>query len=80
MSFQRSPAPTDTPAFIEQCYLSAVDSISVIDSLLAKVDKTVVEVAALDRNVKHLEILLAKSFWTTEDLAPLTSAVLRGRQ
>jgi hypothetical protein len=27
------------------------------------------------RNVEHLQIMLAKDFWTTEDLAPLWAAV-----
>jgi hypothetical protein len=28
----------------------------------------------LSRNKEHLKIMLAKDYWTTEDLAPLTTA------
>ena len=29
----------------------------------------------VDRNVEHLKIMVAKDFWTTEDLTPLTAAI-----
>lgn len=30
---------------------------------------------AIDRNVRHLEIMLAKDYWTDEDLSAATAAV-----
>jgi hypothetical protein len=30
---------------------------------------------ALSRNKSHLEIMLAKDFWTTEDLQPFRDAI-----
>jgi hypothetical protein len=30
---------------------------------------------ALQRNKSHLEIMLAKDFWTTEDLQPFRDAI-----
>jgi hypothetical protein len=29
----------------------------------------------LDRNKRHLEIMIAKDFWTTEDLQPFRDAI-----
>jgi hypothetical protein len=33
---------------------------------------------AIQRNVAHLEIMVAKDFWTTEDLQPFHDAIAAG--
>jgi hypothetical protein len=33
---------------------------------------------AIDRNVRHLQIMKAKDFWTTEDMAPIDAAIATG--
>jgi hypothetical protein len=33
----------------------------------------------VDRNVRHLEIMVAKDFWTTEDMTSANSAITAGQ-
>ena len=33
----------------------------------------------VDRNVEHLEIMVAKDYWTSEDLTPFNSAITAGK-
>ncbi len=55
---------------IAQSYSAAMDSVRLINELKAKTILTEDEVDRLKRNQEHLEIMLAKDFWTTEDLTP----------
>ena len=34
---------------------------------------------AVDRNVKHLELIVAKDYWTTEDMTSVNSAITSGK-
>jgi len=65
---------TLTPEQIAQHYSAAMDSVNLINagkpSTMTDADWT----ACLSRNKEHLQIMLAKDFWTTEDLAPLQAA------
>ena len=63
-----------TPAQIAQDYKAAMDSVNLING--GKPDNmTDADWAdCLSRNKEHLKIMLAKDFWTTEDLAPLQAA------
>jgi hypothetical protein len=65
---------TQTPEQIAQHYSAAMDSVNLING--GKPDNmTDAEWAnCLSRNKEHLKIMLAKDFWTTEDLAPLQAA------
>lgn len=59
-------------------YKSAMDSVNLINSYLsdppAGMDGD--EVAdAIDRNVRHLQIVVGKDFWTDEDLTPFHDAI-----
>ena len=56
-------------------YAAAMDSVKLIKALRAKASLTEEEQATIARNVEHLEIMLAKDYWTTEDLTPIQSAV-----
>ena len=60
---------------IAQHYKAALDSVALINS--PKPEDTSAEDWAdtVKRNKEHLEIMLAKDFWTTEDLKPLQDAV-----
>jgi chemotaxis regulatin CheY-phosphate phosphatase CheZ len=51
-------------------YVSALDSVNLIKELRAKETLTEDEEKTIQRNVEHLEIMLAKDYWTTEDLTP----------
>ena len=63
-----------TSAQIAQHYSAAMDSVNLING--GKPDNmTDAEWAdCLSRNKEHLKIMLAKDYWTTEDLAPLQAA------
>lgn len=60
-------------------YSAALDSVKLINGLLAKPSLIEEEQATVDRNVEHLETMVAKDFWTTEDLSPLTDAIAAGK-
>jgi hypothetical protein len=63
-----------TPKEIAQNYKAAMDSVNLING--SKLERmTDAEWAdCLSRNKEHLKIMLAKDYWTTEDLAPLQAA------
>ncbi len=52
-------------------YVSALDSVNLINELKAKETLTEEDEKTIQRNLEHLEIMLAKDYWTTEDLTPL---------
>jgi hypothetical protein len=35
--------------------------------------------ACVDRNVEHLEIMVAKDFWTTESMTAVNAAITAGK-
>ena len=61
-------------AQIAQHYSAAMDSVNLINA--GKPDNTTDEEWAdcVSRNKEHLLIMIAKDFWTTEDLTPLQQA------
>lgn len=65
-----------TPEQIARHYSAAMDSVNLINELKAKSVLTVEETARMKANKDHLEIMLAKDFWTTENLTPLQAAVV----
>jgi cobyrinic acid a,c-diamide synthase len=34
---------------------------------------------AIDRNVRHLELMIQKDYWTTENMAPVVEAISTGK-
>jgi hypothetical protein len=60
---------------IARHYSAALDSVSLING--DKPDNTTDEEWAdtIARNKEHLTIMIAKEFWTDEDLTPLKKAV-----
>jgi hypothetical protein len=69
---------TPTAEEIAQHYSAAMDSVNLINTLMAQDSRTTEEQDTVDRNVDHLEIMVAKDFWTTEDLTPLNNAITAG--
>jgi hypothetical protein len=63
-----------TPEQIAQHYSAAMDSVNLINR--GKPDNmTDADWAdCLSRNKEHLKIMLAKTYWTNENLAPLQAA------
>ena len=65
---------TITPEQIAQHYSAAMDSVNLINGTKPE-DMTAEDWAdCLARNKEHLKIMLAKDYWTTEDLEPLRTA------
>ena len=63
-----------TPQEIAKHYSAAMDSVNLINRG-KNVNMTDAEwVDCLKRNKEHLKIMLAKDYWTTENLQPLTDA------
>jgi hypothetical protein len=60
-----------TPEQIAQNYSAAMDSVNLVNELKAKESLTEDEEKTIQRNLEHLEIMLAKDYWTNEDLTPL---------
>jgi hypothetical protein len=59
---------------IAKHYSAALDSVALINAGKPE-DMTDLDWAdCLSRNKEHLVIMLAKDFWTTEDLTPLRTA------
>jgi hypothetical protein len=56
---------------IAKNYAAALDSVNLIKELRAKETLTEDEEKTIQRNLEHLEIMLAKDYWTNEDLTPL---------
>ena len=69
---------TPTAEEIAQHYSAAMDSVNLVNELMAQDSRTTEEQDTVDRNVDHLEIMVAKDFWTTEDLTPLNNAITAG--
>ena len=70
---------TPTAAEIAQNYSASLDSVTVITDLMALSSRDADQTATVARNVEHLELMVAKDYWTTEDLAPLNSAITAGK-
>ena len=73
-------ATTDvkTAEEIAQDYSAMLDSVSLINEMRTNPpeDMTDEEVAdTISRNVEHLEIMVAKDYWTTEDMTAVNTAI-----
>ena len=68
---------------IAQHYSAMGDSVDlingIIDGSLMADDTQEDKNDCVDRNVRHIQIMLAKDFWTTEDLQPANDAVTAGQ-
>ena len=70
---------TLTATEIAQHYSAAGDSVTLINELVALSERDDEQVDTVRRNVEHLELMVAKDYWTTEDLAPFNAAVTAGK-
>lgn len=70
---------TPTAEQIAQHYSAALDSVTLITELMALSSRDTEQTDTVARNVEHLEIMVAKDYWTTEDLAPLNNAIAAGK-
>ena len=65
-------APTSEQ--IAQHYRAAMDSVNLINDSKPEFMSDADWADCVRRNKEHLNIMLAKDFWTTEDLTPLRNA------
>ena len=63
-----------TPEQIAQHYSAAMDSVNLINAGKPERMDDAEWADCLVRNREHLRIMIAKDFWTTEDLKPLQDA------
>ena len=64
---------------IAKHYSAALDSVNIINDHVAIETLDTEQSDRVARNVEHLELMVAKDFWTTEDLAPLNAAIAAGK-
>jgi hypothetical protein len=60
-------------------YSAALDSVNLVNELAAKAELTEDEEGTIRRNVEHLELMVAKEFWTNQHMKPLTDAIAAGK-
>ena len=65
---------TLTPEQIAQHYSAAMDSVNLINGGKPESMTDAEWDDCLSRNKEHLKIMLAKPYWTNEDLTPLQAA------
>ena len=68
-------AEQPTAEQIAKHYSAAMDSVALINSTKPEGMENSEWADTIARNKEHLNIMLAKDFWTTEDLTPLEDAV-----
>ena len=59
---------------IAQDYKACMDSVNLINAGKPELMEDAEWADCLSRNKEHLKIMLAKDFWTNEDLTPLQAA------
>ena len=73
------PEETLTAEEIQAHYDAALDSVTLINELMALDSRDDEQTATVARNVEHLQIMVAKDYWTdAQDLAPLNAAITAG--
>ena len=65
---------TPTAEEIARHYSAAMDSVNLINAEKPEFMSNADWADTIARNKEHLKIMLAKDFWTTEDLTPLQAA------
>lgn len=65
---------TPTPEQIQRHFNAAMDSVNLINGGKPENMTDADWADCLSRNKEHLKIMLAKDYWTNENLAPLQAA------
>jgi len=65
---------TPTPEEIQRHFNAAMDSVNLINAGQPEGMTAEDWADTVERNREHLKIMLAKDFWTSENLAPLQAA------
>ena len=75
MSSPPNPFETITAEEIAQHYSAALDSVNLINAVIADPAAYVNDETVIQRNVDHLKIVVAWPIWTDEDMTPLNAAI-----
>jgi hypothetical protein len=72
-----------TPEQIAQHYSAMGDSVWLINAVIAgeqmASSSEQEKKSTVERNVAHLELMLAKDFWTDEDMTAVNAAIAAGK-
>ena len=72
----------ETAAQIAQHYTAMGHSVDLINAVIAgtqMADESADEKnACVDRNVEHLELMLTRDYWTSEDMTAVGAAIVSG--
>lgn len=63
---------------IARHYSAMLDSVALINALVPTQDAEKLD--TLDRNVRHLEQMLLNDWWSGYDFAPISAAIVAGKQ
>lgn len=69
---------TPTPEEIARHYSAMMDSVNLINALVPTQDAEALD--TLDRNVRHLELMVGRDWWAGYDLALINAAIVAGKQ
>ena len=78
MTDETATTEVQTEEEIAQDYSAMLDSVNLLDEMRTNPpeDMTDEEVAdCISRNVEHLEIMVAKDYWTDEDMKAVNAAI-----
>ena len=68
---------------LAQDYIAMGHSVTLINEVIAgtqMADESAEDrQSAVDRNVEHLELMVAKDFWTDEDMTAVDAAIVAGK-
>jgi len=64
-----------TPEQIAQHYSAAMDSVDLLNAGQPEGMDDANWADTVSRNVEHLKLMVAKDFWTDEDLTPFNDAI-----
>ncbi len=67
-----------TPEETARHYSAMLDSVNLINNLTPTQDPD--NLSTLDRNVRHLELMVERDWWTGYDLTPINAAIQAGKQ
>ena len=63
---------------IARHYSACMDSVNLINAVVAAPADYAEDETVLQRNVDHLAAMVLQDYWTTEDMTPLNDAVTAG--
>jgi hypothetical protein len=75
MTEEHNPYEDITPEEIVSHYNAAMDSVNLINEVIANPDKYIDDQTILERNIDHLKIVVGWPFWTDEDMTPFNNAI-----